>query len=181
MKKVFLFSFLSLLAVGKSWAIVSPVSNNGTGLPIEYVGCQMASIDNSTGTAAIIINSTGTNGRSTGGAVVYAVIASSIASSDYLVFKDTTGVGAISGYLAPQSTLTTLTAISTAMVLTNTYQNILSSTNFIPGTPQLNFIKLPVPVQFINGILVQASAAPQSNQGVSRWTIIYRRIGQAER
>lgn len=179
MKKSILFSFLSLIAVS-AFAIPSPVSQNGTGLPVEYVGCQFANIDASTSTAAIIINSTGTNGRSTGGAIVYGVIASSIAQGDYLVFKDTTGVGNIAGYLAPQSTLTTL-SLSTALVVGNSYQNLLSSSSFMPTFPQINIIKFPVPIQFINGILVQASGAPLTNGGVSRWTIIYRRIGQAEK
>ncbi len=179
MKKIFLFSLIAL-GITNAWAIQAPTSANGSGLPIEYVGYQYANIDAGTGTAAIIINSTGTNGRSIGPAVVYGVITSSISQADYLVFKDTTGVGNIAGYLATQSTLTTLN-LSTAMVVQNWMQNQASTLTAQIPFPTLNLIKFPVPIRFNSGILVQASGAPPTNGGVSRWTILYRNIGVGDK
>lgn len=181
MKKALLFSFLlSFVPIGAR-AINAPVAENGQSLQtIDFVGCQVANIDASTGTAAIILNSTGTNGTSSGRAIVYGVIASSVAQSDYLVLKDTTGIGNISSYLAPQSTLTTL-SIATAAVITNWIQNNVSTINIVFPYPTLNLIKFPVPIQFQYGILAQVSAAPVTNGGVARWTILYRKIDSSEK
>lgn len=174
MKKLLTFLVASGLSALSWSAVVTPQDQHGGSLyTTDFVGAIPCDIDNSTGTAAIICNSTGTNGVAIGPGIVYGVITSSIAQSDFLIFKDTTGIGNISGYLAPQSTLTTLT-LTTIAVIGNGYQNLLSSSSFMPTFPQTNLIKFPVPLLFKSGILVQLNAAPLSNQGVSRWTILWR-------
>lgn len=177
MKKAILFSFLSLVAI-KTWAIQAPTSSNGSALPIEYVGCQTAQIDSSTGTSLIVLNSTGTGGVSTGRAIVYGVITSSIAQGDYLVLKDTTGKGA-NGHVASQVLLQGVG--STIAVVTNWLQQQTSTLTANLPYPVLNMIKFPVPLQFNNGILAVTSAAPTTNSGISRWTILYRKLDQGEK
>lgn len=176
MKKVLLFSFLALGAVS-AYALQAPVSQNGTGLPIEYVGCQTASIDSSTGTNLVIANSTGTAGTSIGAAVVYGVITSSIAQSDYLVLKDSSGKG-MNGLVASQ---TLLQNVGATVTIVGNYLQSASSVNTQFPYPTINLIKFPVPLQFPNGILMNASVTPVSNNGVSRWTILYRKLNQTEK
>lgn len=172
MKKVILFSFLSLVSI-KTWAIQAPTSANGSGLPIEYVGCSVMGIDGSTGTALVMVNSTGTGGVSTGRAVVYGVMTSSLAQTDYLVLKDTNGRGA-NGQIASQVLLQGVG--STIAVIPNFLQAQVSSAIATFAYPSMNIIKFPVPIQFTNGILAVASAAPSTTNGFARWMIIYRRL-----
>lgn len=153
--------------------VIPPEDSHGNSLyTTDFVGCIPCNIDNSTGTATIICNSTGTNGVATGPGIVYAIITSSISQADYLVLKDTTGIGNIAGYLAPQSTLTAMA--STIAVITNSIQIYGSTVITQNPYPQTNFINLPRPILFKSGISANVSAAPTSNIGVSRWTILWR-------
>ena len=160
-------------------AINAPQTSNGSALPIEFVGCQTASIDQSTGTSFIVINSTVNGAISTGRAVVYGILTSSISQNDYLVLKDTTGANGATGALASQNSLQMVSA--TVAVIGNWYQMFQTTTTGQLPYPNLNVIKFPVPIQFRNGIIGNASTAPQSNNGVSRWTIFYRKLDQSER
>ncbi len=178
MKKVFLFSLLSLLVVGQSGAVSAPTDARGESLgTIDFIGAQIASIDAATGTSLVVINSTGTGAISTGRAIVYGVITSSVAQGDYLVLRDTTGANGSVGVIANQTALAT---VSSAVVVSNTFFGIQSTGTAQPNYPSTNIIKFPVPIQFRNGIVAQTSAAPVTN-GFSRWTILYRKIDQSER
>ena len=169
-KLLFLLTMALFVSVGKA-TVIPPEDARGSSLnTLDFVGALPCNIDNSTGTAVVMCNSTGTNGISQGPAIVYGVVASSIAQGDYLVFKDTTGIG-VTGVML--STTLAATNLTTAAVVGNFLTNN-STSNTIYPYPTLNLIKFPVPLQFPNGISVQASGAPQSNQGLSRWTILYR-------
>ena len=181
MRKFLFCTALALtLMAGKVGASVNPPSDErGNSLyTADFVGVNVASIDSSTGTSLIMINSTGTGGSSTGRAIVYGVIASSIAQTDYIVLKDTTGVG--NGLNGVGSQLTLQGVASTVTVITNSFQMANSTANYANPYPQTNIIMFPRPILFKYGILAVDATAPTSNNGVSRWTILWRPTQSAE-
>lgn len=175
MKKLsFLLAMALFFTGGVRASVIPPVDARGNSLySTEFVGALATSIDASTGTAAVIINSTGTFGISMGPAIVYAVITSSINQGDYIVFKDTTGIGDTGVMLSTKMAGLSLT---TAAVVGNQWQVAVTSGLAQWPYPTVNMFKFPVPIQFTSGILAQVSAAPLSNQGVSRWTILWRPV-----
>lgn len=186
MKKVLTFSLFSLLVLTlfsvKARAVFAPVDARGESLAtLDLIGCQTASIDASTGTAYIMLNSTGNGGVSNTatGLIVYGVITSSISQNDFLVLKDTTGVGTNGTHLGSQNTLQSNS--STVCVIGNWYQVSGTTASTITNYPNLNLIRFPVPIQFRNGILANVSAAPVASGGAARWTILYRKLNSSER
>lgn len=158
MKKFLLFLAAGLLSAA-TWAgaVPAPVDARGNALTsIDWVGALPCSIDGSTGTTAILCGSVGRG-------VVYGVIATSITLSDFLVFRDTNTAN--------------LTSSTAAIVYNSPQGQNISTAN--PWNPYTNLIKLPVPIQFRNGIGVNDAAAPTSN-GISRWTILYRPLTATE-
>ena len=95
--------------------------------------------------------------------VVYGVIASSLATTAYLVFRDTVpgGPGVIG-----------IGASTVAVV----YNNTSYSTN--TAAAATNIIIFPKPIQFLKGIAVNVDTALSGN--VASWTILYRPINSNE-
>lgn len=177
MKKVILFSFLTLvgLIAANSWAVNAPTDSRGDSLgTIDFVGANLCNIDASTGTATVVCNSSITNvGISLGRAIVYGVIISSIPQADFLVLKDTTGVGSTGLYRGTQSELAS--NASTVAIVSNFFAVIGATVGTQPPFPLTQFVKFPVPLQFKNGITANVNTAPAAG-GVSRWTILYRNL-----
>lgn len=82
MKKLLTATFLSL---GLSTAVLAadlvPVSSKGDTTPAQFAGNATCVIGNSTGTAAVLCAS--------GSGIILQVIGSSVATTDYLTFRDT--------------------------------------------------------------------------------------------
>ena len=176
MKKIILLLMAGLFVSVAKASVIPPADARGTSLyNTDFVGAIPCEIDNSTGTSYIVCNATQNGVAFSGGGVVYGVITSSVNPTDYLVFKDTTGLGT-TGYLAGQTGAGSLQSVgSTVAVVQNTYQ--IQTTTNPTGQAMLgiaNFIKFPVPLQFQYGIVANASATPISNNGLSRWTILWR-------
>ena len=140
MKKVFLF-LLALIAVSTVEAVNPPKDQRGNTLPtIDWVGASPCVIDASHGAGAV--------GCSTGTAIVYGVIASSVAGTNFLVFRDSA---------------TANVASSTAAIVYPV------GSSFGSNTTQL--IRFPVPLKFNNGISANLNTTVQTG-GI--WTILYR-------
>lgn len=126
-------------------AVSPPRDAYGTSLPtIDFVGAIPCSIANSTGTNQVLCAS----GRS----VVYGVVASSVASTDFLVLRDSN------------------TANLTSSTGTIVYANGTDASATGVATQTFRF---PVPIKFTNGISANVSVAPTSGTGPV-WTILYR-------
>lgn len=145
------FISLSLISVAKA-AVPTPLDQQGHTVPvIDWVGAIPCSIDVSTGVNAVLCGSAGRG-------IVYGVIASSIAATDFLVFRDSTSANLTS------STLTVVFANGTGANAT--------------GNSTTQLIKFPVPIKFSNGISVNDFTAPAGN--TQRWTILYRPMTATE-
>lgn len=159
MRKLVLFLALSLLAIRSQAAMVTPKDDRGFTLPtLDFVGANPCNLSASTGTTLLTCGTANTRN------VVYGVIASSLAFTDYLSFFD--------------STTTTLGTgiMSTATVV----YNWNGSSTTAATTAASNFYKFPVPIIFNSGVVIRASASPSTGNGVSRWTILYRPLRATE-
>lgn len=175
MKKLMFLLVMGLLATSARALVITPQDARGNSLfTTDFVGAIPCNIDNSTGTNFIVCNSTVNSTAFAGGGIVYGIITSSIAQSDYLILKDTGGAGS-TGFLAAQTGAGSLQSCSsTIAVIGNQWQVATTSGSQPWPYPVVNLIKFPVPLQFANGILAGVSASPTSNNGVSRWTILWR-------
>jgi hypothetical protein len=149
--KKLLFFLIAFLAVSLSEAAVNaPRDTRGESLhTIDFVGAIPCNVDISTGTNAVRCGSAERG-------VVFGVIASSLAAGNYVVLRDS-------------NTANTSSTVSTTIFADD------------PGADEGGDItmihKFPVPIRFLNGISVNASAAPT---GAGRWTILYRPLNAAE-
>lgn len=131
-------------------AVNAPRSTSGESLPtIDFVGAVPCTIGSAIGTTATLCGS----GRS----VVYGVIISSVASTDFMVFRDS-------------ATANVTSATSTIIFANGSNAN---ATGWATQT-----FKFPVPMYFGNGISVNASVAPSGT--ASQWTILYRPLSATE-
>lgn len=153
MKKLFYVLGLALTLSGLAHAAVqAPRDQRGQVLDtINWVGAIPCGIDSSTGTNVVLCGSAGRG-------AVYGVIVSSVATTDYIVFRDSA------------------TANTTSNVVTSVFASGSGSINSGASTTQL--IKFPVPIKFTNGISVNANSAPGTTR--SRWTILYRPLTATE-
>lgn len=151
-KKLILL-FLSALAVsGVHAAVQAPRSTQGQTLSsIDWVGAIPCGIDSSTGTNAVLCAS--------GRAMVYGVIISSVATTDYIVFRDSN---------------TANTSSTAAGITWGSGTGSIAS-----GASTTQLIRFPVPMKFSNGISVNASSSPGSTTR-ARWTILYRPMSATE-
>ena len=153
MKKSLLIILALALSSTVKAAVNAPKDQAGKPLySIDWVGAIPCGIDSSTGTNAVLCGSAGRG-------VVYGVIVSSVATSDYLVFRDT-------------NTANTTSSVVTSVFATGT--NAVAS-----GASTTQLIQFPVPIRFTNGISVNATVAPASGTR-SRWTILYRPLAATE-
>ena len=155
--KLFLqVAFLSVLMAVPSFAARSFQGSRGQDVTIEHIGALVCDIDVTTGTTQVICGSTNPKDSNLSrSGIVYAVIASSIQITNYLIFRDTdTGNTTSSSHTLIYANETSLTA---ATELRNVEKSV--------------YIKLPVPIFFQNGIGVNSADAP-ADEG--RWSILYR-------
>ena len=166
MKKLILSLTSLLLFVGISGAVNVPVDNEGHALStIDLVGANFTGIDGSTGAAAIQLLIV--DGQSTGtaqGYMVYGVKLSSVPSTGYLVFRDTSAIS---------PSLTTLNGSASTATIVNANDAASNSA----GTVGNGFIKFPVPMQFQNGVYA-VDPGGSVTTALQRWTIFYRRMGK---
>jgi hypothetical protein len=150
-KSLLFFLAFAVAATAIEAAVRAPQDVRGDSLEtIDWVGAETWSLGNSTSTSAVLIGS--------GRIVVYGVTASSIAATNYLVFRDTA------------------TANITSSTKTIVYANGTDAN--ASGASTTLTIKFPVPMKFTNGVSVNASAAPTADTG--SWTILYRPLAATE-
>lgn len=159
-KYLFILGMSVLLSAVSFGAVDAPRDTTGKALAsVEFVGALPCGLNASTGTTMIQCGSAER-------AVVYGVIASSLPVTDYLVFRDTYNLVLSQG----------ITIATAAVILAN--DGSLAQSNQPNATnPNTFLIKFPVPLQFLKGINVKASAAPT---GQSQWTILYRPLDSDE-
>lgn len=132
-------------------AVNPPRDSQGVSLPtIDFVGAKSCVIGNSTGTAVVLC--------ATGRVVVYGVIVSSVPTTDFVVFRDTS------------------TANFTSSTATVVYA---SGSNSNATGVATQFFLFPVPMKFSSGLSINASVAPTAGNG-SSWTILYRPMNATE-
>lgn len=145
MKKYLLLALFTLALTSVEASVRTPVDTRGFTVPtVDWVGAIPCGVDSSTGTNSVLCGS--------GAGIVYGVIASSLAATDFITFRDSATANASS--IALHSVFATGTGANAS------------------GASTTQLIKLPRPIKFSNGISVTASAAPGSTR--SRWTILYR-------
>lgn len=151
MKKLFLFLMVGfLLASVTSAGVRVPLDTKGNSLnTVDWIGATPCNIDIATGTVAV---GCGTAGP----AIVYGIIASSIAATNFVVFRDSA---------TPNATSSTATIVYAAGTGSNS-----------SGSNTTQFFKFPVPLKFSNGISINANAAPVVG---AVWTILYRTQAQS--
>ncbi len=149
--KAFLAVMLLTMATAYGGSVITPKDNRGETAPVDYAGATpyVYGADASTGPVLI-----GTARRG----VVYGVIASSVAVGTYLVFRDSNTANATS---------------STHTIVYASTDSSNGSGNIYSGASNTRLYKFPVPIRFLNGIVVGASQAPSAG-GTSSWTVLYR-------
>ena len=153
MKKFYIAALLLMGVAAKGWSAVgAPQDTRGTALAtIDWVGAIPCNIDSATGTIAV----TCLQGRG----MVYGVIASSIATSTFLTFKDT--ATSMAGSLA----------IATSAVVWGS-----GSESNASGAGTTQVFTFPSPIRFLKGIMIQTNTAPSGGY----WTILYRPMAATE-
>lgn len=148
-----LFSLVLLAGMTSSaLAVRAPLDSRGHTLPtIDFVGADTCLITSAAPTGNGTICSSGT-------AIVYGVVASSITPTNFLVFRDT-------------NVSTGLTVSTTVIVFAQGSESNVVSGTVSGGTTQI--FKFPVPIKFNNGINIVPSGAPVGQ--AASWTIIYRK------
>lgn len=149
-------SFLVILLTGAmtsayGGSVRSPRDSRGNESSIEYAGATAYFYDSAKSTGPVVVSSTARG-------VVYGVIASSVAIGTYLVFRDSNTANATS---------------STATIVYNSTDASNAGGSIYGGASATRYFEFPVPIRFMNGIVVGASLAP-SGGGTSAWTILYR-------
>lgn len=145
MKKIFLFLFSALAFSTVHARVRAPVDFRGTAVTtVDWVGAIPCGVDSSTGTNAVLCAS----GRS----IIYGVIISSVAATDFLVIRDSA---------TANTTSTALHAVWGA-----------GTGSVASGASTTQLITFPKPLKVTNGISINASVAPGSTR--SRWTLLYR-------
>ena len=149
MRKLFIATavFLAFSGLAKA-AVYQPHDYDGSPVnTIDFVGALPCLIDSSTGTNAVLCGSIGRG-------IVLGVMSASVTATQYLVLRDS----------------------ATANV-TSTTSTVVFASGASAGANTSVMWKFPVPIQFQNGISVNASAAPA---GTSTWIILYRPLKSTE-
>lgn len=150
MRKLFLFLFTTLALSAVHATVNAPTDRQGRALStIDFVGAIPCRIDSSTATNAVLCGSAGRN-------IVYGVIVTSVAATNFLVFRDS-------------ATANTSSGISVSLLAETGSEDEGAATTLIH--------EFPVPIRFLNGISVNNTG---TLVGEGSWTILYRPMSATE-
>lgn len=136
------FGLVLALAIPSFSSVTTPKDNRGHSLPtLDWVGADVCTVDNADGAADVTC--------ATGAGMVYGVIVSSVAATDYLVIKD-----------------------SVTVTGGSEMSRVYAKANGQAVTDACLVVEFPVPLKFDAGLIVAASGAPAVSTGL--WTVIYR-------